>query len=276
MKTILLPTDFSDNSRNAIVYALELFRGKTMTFHFLNVQKPSEYTTDDLILSPPGDSIFDTVIHDNKTRLKTFVAELKEQYSNEDYSFEQSVDYDALTDAIKQLIEAKEVDLIIMGTNGATGAREVLFGSNTLNVIRKVDTPVLAIPEGYVFSKMDSVLFSTGSCKDLEHENSKPFKGLMKLFNPLVHVLKIKSGTVSTHNCDTCLIGMLKTNNFKSYTVKGVPAPMVIDTFVQLHDIDLHAMFVERQSFLDRFIFKSNAAKKISYKTRKPLLLMHK
>lgn len=275
MKNILLPTDFSDNSRNAIIYALDLFRGQEVTFHFLNVQKPAEYTTDDLILASSEATIFEAVIHDNKTRLKSFVTEFKEAYSEEKYTFEDSVDFDALTDAIKQIIAGKDIDLIIMGTNGATGASEVLFGSNTLKVIRKVDYPVLAIPEGYKFTKMDNVLFSTHTCKDLQDDKAKAFRDIADIFKPLLHILKIKTGEESTHNCDTCLLGILKTDKFKSYNVRGVPAPMAIDTFVQLVDVDMHAHFVERRSFLDRFIFGSETAK-ISYKTRKPLLLLHK
>lgn len=275
MKNILLPTDFSENSQNAIIFALELFRGSSVQFHMLNVQRPSEYTTGDIILSSPGDTIFGVVMNDNKIRLKNLIAELKEQYKDEDYEFEVHVDFDTLTDAMNQIIQKNKMDLIIMGTNGATGAREVLFGSNTLNVIRKINCPLLAIPEGYVFSKLDSFLFTSDSCKDLGHENTKPMKQLMEMFNPVLHVLKIKPDTAVTHNCDTCLQTIVKTGSVKSYTVKGIPAPMVIDTFVQMNSVDVHAMFVKRESFMDRFIFGSDTTK-ISYKTRIPLLLMHK
>ena len=61
MKNILLLTDFSKNSINAIRYALNLFENDICTFHILNVRSPSGYVAVDLI-SADHESIYDTVI----------------------------------------------------------------------------------------------------------------------------------------------------------------------------------------------------------------------
>lgn len=58
MKNILLPTDFSGNSKNAIQYALKFFEGENCTFHILNSQKPTGYITADVLYGAPGTSIY--------------------------------------------------------------------------------------------------------------------------------------------------------------------------------------------------------------------------
>jgi len=57
MKSILLPTDFSENSKNAIEYAMRLFENEQCTFYVLHVQKASHYATDDLMAAPANTSI---------------------------------------------------------------------------------------------------------------------------------------------------------------------------------------------------------------------------
>ena len=61
MKNILLPTDFSNNSRNAIHYAFQFFKDQECEFYFLNVQKISEYLTGDIYAASKDNSVFDAV-----------------------------------------------------------------------------------------------------------------------------------------------------------------------------------------------------------------------
>jgi nucleotide-binding universal stress UspA family protein len=276
MKNILLPTDFSKNSKNAVAFALEFFKGNSCNFYFLNVQKSGEFILDDVMSGSPGSSVYQVILQDNKKRLKEFMVPFQEKYTREDYEFLPYVDFDALTDSIQQLMDSEKIDLIVMGTNGATGAKEVLFGSNTLQVIRNIDCPLLAIPEKATFEKLESVLFTAKSCKEISHEKAQPLKKILELFHPQLHLLKIKEARpVSKHNCGSCLAESLQGTQFKSHTLSGIPTPIAIDAFTQLFPVELHATFIERETFLERFLYGTNTAK-ISYGTSVPLLILHK
>ena len=61
MKRILLPTDFSINSMNAITYAMELFENMPCVFVLLNIQKPSQFLTHEIITANPEQSLFDAI-----------------------------------------------------------------------------------------------------------------------------------------------------------------------------------------------------------------------
>ena len=50
MRNILLPTDFSKNSMNAINYALAFLKDQKCKFYILNVQKASSFITDDMMV----------------------------------------------------------------------------------------------------------------------------------------------------------------------------------------------------------------------------------
>lgn len=277
MKNILLPTDFSVNSKNAIQYALELFRGTSVSFFILNVQKTSEFVLDDLMTAAPGSSVYEAILKDNAQELQEFVSPLKEQYSKEDYEFKSFVDYDNLTDSIEQMIKAETIDLIIMGTNGATGASEVLFGSNTLHIIRKIDCPLLIVPQDHAFRKIESVVFTARSWEDIGHERAKPLKALVRLTDAKLQILEIKEAiaTDSTNKNEDYLATVLSGFDYSTHSLIGLPEYIAIDSFVQLMKSDLHALFIERETFLDRFFHGNNTAK-ISYGTRVPLLVLHK
>src|SRR5690606_12335335 len=66
--------------------------------------------------------------------------------------------FNFLTDEINEQVEEKGIDLVVMGTQGATGAKEVLFGSQTVHTIKKSKCPELAVPSDYEFTPLKSIL----------------------------------------------------------------------------------------------------------------------
>ncbi len=276
MKNILLPTDFSDNSRNAIRYAMKLFEGHTCDFFFLNVQKVSEFATDDIYTSSPKKTLYEAVVGDNKHQLQRFVAEFENQ--NDGITFHSSIDYDVFTDAVNQAVLLNDIDLIVMGTNGATGAEKVLFGSNTLQVIRKVNCPMLAIPEGYVYKDLNDVVFSFHPLEQIETKRLKPLQEIIKKHNASIKLLEIDerlSWEKDSNEPKATLVKIFSDVDHELFCLKGIPTPMAVNSFEQLIGVQMHATFIERKSFLNRFIFGSETSK-ISYETIIPLLILHK
>ncbi|WP_346882558.1 universal stress protein [uncultured Algibacter sp.] len=276
MRNILLPTDFSKNSVNAINYALQLFENWECTFYVLNVQKQSDFILDDFMTVPANSSVNRTIAQDNKKELKQFITKVKQTYSDKNFMFIPLFDFDSLTHSIKETVIKKNIDLIVMGTNGATGAKEVVFGSNTLNVIRKVNCPILAIPENYTFKGFKSVLFSIENCIDSNNNNNNnsliPLKDILSHFNASLSVLDIDFSN-EKKNRDSFLKNLFEKQNYNYYRVTDVPAPMAISTITQLLDYDMHALFIESKSFINRFLFGSDTHE-ISYRTRIPLLVL--
>lgn len=277
MKKILLPTDFSDNSLNAIDYAMRFFENWECEFYILNVQKVSEYISDDLMMSSSSETIFDSIATDNKKQVNTLAKELEKKYVSKSYRFHGLFDYDNFVSAVEQAVNFHQIDLIIMGTNGATGASEVVFGSNTLRVLRNIKCPTLTIPNGYAFNGIKRALFSTHGCKDFSFEGVKIFKELLDIHQCELHVLELDSDSTITSkkNDNACLQALFPEHRYAYFCVQTTPGLKAINTVNQLLKIDLHTAFIEKENFLYRLLNGSETSK-LAYGTHIPLLFLHK
>ncbi len=276
MRNILLLTDFSDNSINALHYALKLFRGTTCNFIVLHVEVANTFLTDDL-MAAGNKSIYDSLVKKPKNRLKNIVAELEEASKQDNFNFEMLIDHDVFVDSINQVVASKAIDLIVMGTNGVTGAKEVIFGSNTINVIRKVTCPTLVIPEDFEYTSPKEILLPL----DLNDSiNGNAFENLLtfaKSYSEKLHLLRVKpKEEVSTEELrdQQHLETYLSDFKYEYHVISDTPMDHVVNSYTQTHSIDLIALLVQRESLFERF-FTGSSTTEISKKLRVPLLVFH-
>lgn len=190
MQNILLLTDFTAKSKNAQHYTCQLLKGQTCTFHFLSIQKIWEFTMDDLMGATYVQSLDDVLLGDNRIMVNDQIKNFNSKYQQEDFTFKGSVDYDDFIHSVNQAVDKFDIDLVVIGTDGKTGIIEAIFSSHTLSVVRKVDCPILIIPEGFEFEKPTSVQYlldyddSFNVCgKDLLLE-------LVKKYKSIIHVIR--------------------------------------------------------------------------------------
>ncbi len=268
MKRILLPTDFSKNSLNAIDYALALFERQPCEFFFLNIQKPSHFVTDDLIAGAPSTSIYEAIANDNKKQLEGLKESFVERYRDQPFEFETRFDFDSLEDAIQQLVNEESIELVIMGTNGATDAEEVLFGSNTLRVIRNVRCPILAVPEGYRFNGLSSLLFTLTEEGEFHPDALQPLEGLLRDHIVTLEVLQLNT---QRELPKSALLERFAGINY--HPLEDIPTEYAVNSYEQLFPVDMHAIFIQPKGFFAR-IFSGSENTKITYQTRVPLLVL--
>ncbi len=277
MKNILLPTDFSVNSMNAIDYAMRFFENQKCKFYILNVQKISEYVSDDLIAGSKTDTIYDSIASDNKKLISQLVKKLSKKHKSQAYSFHGLFDYDDFTSAVDQAVKFHSIDLIIMGSNGATGAKEIIFGSNTLQVIRNIECPTLTIPNAYKFIDIKRVLFSTQHCTDFSYEGIEIFKEILSMHPSELTILELdeKTTNVASKEDNQCLRELFPDHPYTYFCLNTIPGLVAINTVTQLLKVDLHAAFIEKEPFLKRLLFGSEYSQ-LAYGTQIPLLFMHR
>lgn len=269
MKHILLPTDFSKNSINAIDFAMDFLAGVACHFYFLNVQKPSQYVTGDIYTSSPQDTtIYETISQDNKKQLEILKKTYKKKYGSQNYIFETLFDFDVIVDAINQVVLKKNISLIFMGTNGASDAAEVLFGSNTLKVIRGVHCPIIAIPKGYRYTGIKKILLTLKEDDVFHPDALNPLKELIIGKNVSAEVLQIEGSNTLPENAGK---DMFTSINY--HHIEGVATADAVSSFEQLIPVDIHVVFIHPTSFFKRIFFGSDA-KELTYKSWVPLLVL--
>ena len=73
------------------------------------------------------------------------------------------------------------MDLIVMGTKGATGLKEVLFGSHTIHVLKNTKCPVIVIPSGFSFEAPREILFPTDYEVNYKKKHVQPILNISAL-----------------------------------------------------------------------------------------------
>ncbi len=260
MKKILFPTDFSDNSHNAINYALNLYKDENCKFYLLNTYTPIIYNYD-YRMSAGGylGEVVDIIKENSLEKLDKIEKELKEKFNNSKHQFETISSFSLLTDEIKDVVDKYSIDLIIMGTKGATGAKEVLFGTNTIHVIKKSNCPVLAVPDGYFFEEPKEILFPTDYKVDYSEIQLQNLKTIVTNFNSRVHILNVSHGIDLSETQNTnkeTLEKLFATVKHASYRVDDQPISQAINEFQKSTYVQLLMMINNKHSFFENLFFK--------------------
>jgi nucleotide-binding universal stress UspA family protein len=275
MKNILALTDFSPSSINAIKYALKLFEGDSLSFYILHCKVPdSTYSTAEVIASG-NVSFYDSLLKDAKDNLDALIFDLKQNLSIDSISFHPIVAYNNLVDAAENVIKTNNIELSVMGTNGVTNAKEVVFGSNTVKMIRHITDPILAVPLDFKFRQLNNIALPLHDFDKLSDQSFKGIVDFIKQYGEMVHVLRICPGQVVTQeakNYTKVLNTLLSPVKFHYHMVQNVPLNYVVDCFIQTHDIDLIMLLVKSEGFFERF-FTGSSTTKIANDLRAPLLV---
>lgn len=164
MKTILCPVDFSRNSRDAYVYALEIaknFGAKIILLHCY--ETPVVFTELPMGAIPVNEK----ELYDNaQKRLRKFISGVKVAASKIVQTEMAIMQGLASARTIETALE-KKVDWIIMGATGTTGVARFLMGSNALRVLKNAPCPVMTIPKGTRFKPVKKIVYAT----DLQEDN---------------------------------------------------------------------------------------------------------
>ena len=168
MKNIVLPTDFSDNSWNAIFTAVKLYADVECQFYILHAYEPKALNK----LGKKGQQrlgvLYESLAQYSEQELEKVMTYLAKHLKNPLHHFESVSKSDTLEEAINKIISEKDIDLICMGTQGASGAKQVFMGSNTVKVLKQIgDCPILAVPAEYDFKSLKSLLFPTDFMKKI-------------------------------------------------------------------------------------------------------------
>lgn len=142
MQKILVPTDFSQCAEKASSVALELACKSHAEIHFLHIASvPTDWTT--LVDSSKIYPEVTKMINNCHYKLDDLVSAAE----SKNISAQKYLVYNQNYQGILQHIEKNQVDLVVMGSQGATGLKEFLLGSNTQKVVRMSQVPVLVIKE---------------------------------------------------------------------------------------------------------------------------------
>jgi len=281
MKNILLPTDFSKNSWNAIKYAVAFFEKDTCNFYLLHVNLLNNALVSDSPYIKMNDP---KVIEDVYTKpaiikLRKLLSLISIHFSpNQNHRFYSLLDYDFFIESIRKHVEEKKIDMVVMGTKGATGLTKIIVGSNTRDVITKVKCATLAVPEKAEFTALKELAFPTDFSLNYDMQILQPLFDVLENHKPslrIVHVSKKKTDLNIEQKRNRELLDDYFNNTSHSFHyLKNKKTEIAIQHFVESKRINMICMVAKNLNYFQQILFHSNV-EEISYHTKIPFLVLH-
>lgn len=278
MKKILFPTDFSDTANNAFIYALNIAKAANasiLTLHSYSL--PDIGTAVGFTLPNHLQKFYESIDINELENFRAALPALKK--IADDNGFDQIEMQHALVSSIdtRQTIldVAKEegVDLIVMGTTGAGGLKEVFFGSNTAEVMENADCPVLAIPKKATFGgAIKKIAITTEYSKDEEKALDKTI-AFAKMLGASVECINVDIYHTHRYYNQMALLKIRyedeKNVSFK--VLEGNNIESTITQYLKENDTDILVMLTHKRSFIEE-LFHYSVTKKMAYHSTTPIM----
>jgi nucleotide-binding universal stress UspA family protein len=276
MKRILLPTDFSENAFNAINYALQLFAEDVCTFYLLNTYTPVAGNIGMMVDSYSALQLEQITRAGSERGLDLIEEKLLTRYANPKHTFKKLSAFNLLVSEIVACVKEYDIDLIIMGTQGATGAKEIFLGTHTMFTIKKVKCPVIAVPSGFKYEVPKEILFAT----DYRFVTSNKHLALLKelcvtnhsKLNILNAYYNVPLDEVQKKNKDY-LDDFFKEISHLFHITEGSDIPEAVTKFQETRKINLLVMIHNKHSFFENLLFKP-VINEMVYHTNVPFLVI--
>lgn len=280
MKKILFPTDFSLTSLNSMPYALEIANRSKAAIYLLNVYSVTIYDP-----NMPAELLMSATEQAEKTSKESLekVAKDFEKAMADNNIQGVAIDIQSkqglVVDEIINFVSEIDIDLVIMGTTGASGMLEKIFGSNASTVIEKTPTPVLAVPDEAKYKGITNIVYATDLQESETNEINSiaEFAGIFDAEMTLLHVCD-KSEEALIENKNELYEDLRKNINYPKVNfelIKNEDVVDGIDSFVKANKVDIIGMASHKRSLLGR-IFSKSLTKSMVYHCHIPLLALER
>ena len=275
---VLLPTDFSENAWHAINYAVYLLENKACTFYVLHAHQASPSGLVSTINKERDTRLFEITLDEAQQKLNKVVGQLRKINKVKDHTFEAVLESEALLNAVGRNVIDRDVDYICMGTQGATGLKEIFLGSNTVKVIKHINfCPVIAVPETYLFSRPETIAFAT-DYKHLYQKNElEPLMDIVKIWNSTLRVIHVKAEEALSEvqqELKALLGRFMEDVSFSMEELTYHPnINLRINEWAESNNCGILAMINSSHEFFGR-ILREPVVRKIAFRTHIPFLVL--
>ncbi len=273
MKTILVPTDFSDASRNASRYAVNLAKFlnyKVLLFHVLHLPILVEGT------------FSATELPDLHEMEQEYQQRLEEEVELLKKGTEVIIDYQTCSgftvDEIAGLEEKVKPGLIVMGLSPADRISEFVFGSTGTDVVKRVQTPVIIVPEACHFKEIKKIVFASDLKMECEMKIHEPLKDIIDSFNSHIAILNVVKEQSDKIGKDDGVSGRRIEKYFENrehvyHFLENNDIIEGISEFIVSQQVDMVTMIPQKHNLIER-LFKESNTTKMAFHVDVPLLTL--
>lgn len=274
VKKILFPTDFSEAAENAFVYALNLAKAvdaQIVTLHVYQLPGLRSANLSNTLADYYEDlNLEEFENYRDKIPQLQFIAEREKLTEVEVYHCLEEGD---TVPAILRAIESEEADMVVLGTTGATGAKEIFLGSVAGEVLENAPCPVLAVPNQAIFDGMLDEFAITTAYTDEDEAALRWLMDWADLFSASIEVIhadyqhaedlgaRMEKYQAKFADQEHLSFTVIDCNTFE----EG------ISDYLSSSSADLLAMLTHKRNFWQE-LFSMSQIKKLSYHLDLPML----
>ncbi len=278
LKNILVATDFSNESYAALFYATHLLASKPCTFTIIHVYGDSTSTIRKKNRLYSGKKELEQLQHASVENLTTMMHRIVLDTDHKLHNFKIISKKGGLANVINKTIEELAIDLLVMGNKGNTGAKELFWGGNTIQVADNIThCPLLAIPKELAFAPIDEIALATDFKKGCSRKTLRPLLFLATTSNATIRVVHIEEEAIlspkQAANKKLLKMTLSKVQHSFDDTLEYADKAIVIQTFLQQTKIEMLAMAYQKGNFFER-IMREPVIKDISIYAKIPFLIL--
>ncbi len=225
MKKLLIPVDFSETSEAAIHFGIQLAEKcgyHVMLHHSVDLVHAYESMYMDV---PHVQTFTQQVVDDMEVKLENLFRLTR----REGMIITKHLTTGTLVQDIKKLVDEHEVDLIVMGTKGASGLKEFFVGSNTEKVVRLVNCPVISVPSSADVRTIRKILVPI-DLSEIRPSFLSQMAHFQRMFSAAVEFVWVKT----PHDIENVELITEEVNNLLSqYEVASSSFTVIKDVFAQ-------------------------------------------
>lgn len=272
MISVLVPTDFSKNAYHALKYAISMINGKSIHVILLNTYQLLPSTSEMFI------SIDDILQKNSEKGLKNEIETVKKEFPEKDFTYDLISLSGSLKFGIKQVIKDQNVDLVMMGTCGATGLEKLFIGSNASDIIKSIGKPVVILPDEEKIKKLDNIVLAIGYSEPVDAKMLQSLKLMAELNNSSIHIVSVvpvgKSDEIMKISNKAAICAELEDFPHSYELIEGSNVVDSINSFVLKKKANMLAVIPHKMGFFESFFHKS-VSKELVLRAQIPMMAMH-
>jgi nucleotide-binding universal stress UspA family protein len=271
MKTILVPTDFSEKSEHAAEYAFRLAAFLGMDLLLFNSYFVPQAETTGIGMMPPFFVDYELFEKVSTEQLRKETEQLKDRMEKAGVTVpgvRYSNGIGSLGEGIRQMQEKEDISMIVMGSRSSEALMHFFYGSDTAEVVRRASCPVLMIPADASFRPLIRIAFASDVLDERVLKALNFVTGLAAPFDAEILVTHVSRLDTSAKEVSRLLekfyaeVSAIPYEKIACTDVKGDDITKTLLSFTESGDFGLIALVHKRHTLYEK-VFDESITKKV-------------
>ena len=274
MKTIIVPTDFSAVSLNAVYYAADMACVINTDLSLIHVC-PTPVVLTEVPLPPYTVA---ELVADTEEKMVLLKEEIKNR-TGKKIKINTVVREGEMVSGITEYCDAIDPYAVVMGVKNSHSFERFFFGSKTIAAIKQLSWPVIAVPEDAKFTSLRKIGLACDFRKVAQTIPVKEIKKLVNNFNAQLHVLHVSQQSEDSFDKEITeesvwLKDMLEGLHPKYHFINSIDIETSLAEIAKKIHLDLLITIPKKHNFITK-IFRSSHSKELVLHSHLPVMAIH-